>query len=152
ADDSFYMLMDDLMVGRVQAPVTIGAIPVALADPAADLVAGLPGVFRTEKADPALEFRAAQVVVEGLPGAVYFEVARQDSTWSPFRQGIISPVQRKDGSTVRVFDLTGAPGLRDAIVGLWAAPEVMPKLSLESLAPNVELVVRPATGLGAGVL
>src|SRR5262245_310325 len=92
SDDSFYLLIDELMVGRAEAPITIGRAP----DPAADLVAGLAGVFRTVAADPALEFRAAPITIEGLPGAVYFEIARQDSTWSPFRQGVFCPVRCKD--------------------------------------------------------
>jgi hypothetical protein len=43
---------------------------------------------------------------------------------------------------MRVFDLAGNPGLKDAMVGLWAAPESLPKLELSSLIPNVDMPLK----------
>lgn len=148
ADDDLRDLLDSLIESRTDAPLTIddrrtASAPSPVGDPDAErLRHSLHGVFRADKADPPLEFRAAPVAIDGLPGAVYFEVARQDSPWSPFRQGVMHAHRYKGALVLRVLDFNGNAGFRDAVAGLWAAPDQFPRVSVESLAPSLDMPVR----------
>lgn len=152
-DDDPRALLDSLTDLRTDAPLTIDDRRAPIAPSPADdpeaqrLLGSLAGVFRADKADPPLEFRASSVAIEGLPGAVYFEVARQDSPASPFRQGVMHAYRRKGDLVLRVLDFSGNAGFRDAVAGLWAAPDVFPKISLENLTPNLDLPVQIGKGL-----
>lgn len=108
----------------------------------------LPGSYATETkaatdANPALTYNASRVIVDGLGNSIYFEVARADDPANPFRQGVISFIRIGGKVRMRVMDIAN-PALREAIVGLWAAPETFPTMPVSNLAMNVELEVTHA--------
>lgn len=114
----------------------------------AEAVKMLSGSFRAPAAGdrPALDFHAAVVNVSGLDNALYFEIARADAPQAPFRAGILHLLNATvDGTRalrLRIFDFTRlAPTFGDAVVGLWAAPEMFPPIDLANLAVNAELVL-----------
>lgn len=107
-------------------------------------------VTKASETSPAITYNAARVLIDGLTNAVYFEVARADDPATPFRQGIISFVRVGGKVRMRVMDI-GNPSLREAIVGLWAAPEVFPSFSISNLSINVELEVARTDDGGAYV-
>ena len=98
---------------------------------------------------PALRLNSSVLNVTGLDNAVYFEISRTDAPATPFRQGVFHAYRHKGELRLRVFDFVGPAsgtggGLRDAFALMWAAPEAMPKVSVEQLVPNLDLVVSPA--------
>lgn len=113
----------------------------------------LAGSFGTDpkaatETSPPLVWNAAPVKIEGLKNALYFEVARADDLPNPFRQGIISIFRRQGELRLRVLDFGGAP-VKDAAIGLWAAPEVFPQLSVEKLSPAFDIpLIRSGDGSG----
>ncbi len=115
----------------------------------------LTGSFATDaqaptEAEPALQLHAAAVAVEGLGHTLYFELARADDPANPFRQGIMQLYRRQGQLRLRLLDLGGNAGIRDAIVGLWAAPEVFPSLQAEQLSPNLDLPLTRSGSTFAG--
>jgi hypothetical protein len=102
----------------------------------------LVGSYRSkEDADnPALVWNGAVVTVDGLDNAVYFEVARADDGANPFRSGILYALRRRGTLGLRVFEFAGTPTLKDTVAGLWLAPAAFPKLSVDQLRPQMDLV------------
>jgi FKBP-type peptidyl-prolyl cis-trans isomerase FkpA len=109
----------------------------------------LSGSFKAEAAGeaggrPALRYNAARIAVDGLDNAVYFEVTREDSPLSPFRQGVFHLFRAGKELRLRVLDLRAGMGFGDAVAGLWAAPAAFPAISLAQLDPNLDLIVTPS--------
>jgi len=128
----------------VEKPVTV-ATPTRHADPAIErLLAMLCGSFSAEAAGekPALRYNAARIAVDGLDNAVYFEVTREDSPLSPFRQGVFHLFHSGQELRLRVLDFRQGQGFLDAVAGLWAASEVFPPVAISQLDPNLDLVVQ----------
>ncbi len=100
---------------------------------------------------PALVFRSAVVNVKDLDNAVYFEIAREDSGWAPFRQGIITFFKDAKGTLyMRVLDPARVnAGFGNAVAGLFAAPEAFPLLGLDKFVVNTQIALKP-TADGAG--
>src|SRR6185436_4098702 len=90
--------------------------------------------------DVPLSWNAAPVELNGIPRAVYFEVARTDDPANPFRQGMISLYRAKRELRLRLLDFANQ-AQADALVGLWAAPQAFPKLGAEQLRPVADLVL-----------
>lgn len=138
--------LETVTAPRVEAPVTADTRSASI-DPDIDrLIADLTGSFAAapvgENAD--LRLNSAPITVEGLDNAVYFEVARADSSWEPFRQGVFNVHRFKGSLRLRVFEIAasapivGAPGvtgITESMVGLWAAPDALPRLSISELRP-----------------
>lgn len=131
-------------------PAAAAAVP---DEEAQQVLALLAGSFATpalegEGGDMGLLWNAAPVGVEGLPGAVYFEVAPAAMPAEPIRQGVIHVYRAAgpDGGRgselrLRIFRFIGEPGLRAAVVGLWAAPDLFPPIAAETLDPQADLVL-----------
>ncbi len=144
--------LDAATASRADSPATIA--PTAHApkpdDPEIERLMGLlVGSFSADAAGdhPALRLNAAAVDVHGLDNAVYFEITRADSPASAFRQGVLHAYRRQGELRLRVFDFAGPAGLRDAVTGLWAAPDAFPALDVSQLDPNLDLVLsRTANG------
>lgn len=106
---------------------------------------------------PALSLSSVVITVDGVgvDNAIYFELARADSAWAPFRQGVWQ-VWKKNGSlVVRQYDLTGVPPtFKAAVVGLWSVPDMFPVLKSSQLAPIADITLTSAggnfSGTGAG--
>lgn len=100
---------------------------------------------------PALVFRSAVVNVKDLDNAVYFEIAREDSGWAPFRQGIITFYKDAKGTLfMRVLDPARVnAGFGNAVAGLFAAPEAFPLMGLDKFVVNTQIALKP-TADGAG--
>lgn len=100
------------------------------------------------EAAPALTYNCARVIVDGLTNALYFEVCRADDQANPFRQGVMTYLRVQGKLRLRIMDIAN-PGLKDALVGLWAAPELFPAFSIDKLVTNVELeMTRAEDGSG----
>ena len=135
--------LDKATESKADAPATIIPKP-KLNDAEIDrLMSALTGSFAAAAASdaPDLRMNSTAITVDGLDNAVYFEVARADAPASPFRQGVFHAFRHQKELWLRVFEFGGNPGLKDTLTGLWAAPDVMPKLSVESLIPNLDLVM-----------
>lgn len=142
--------LDAATASRADAPATITPAP-KTDDPEIERVMGLlSGSFAADGAGdrPALRFNACPIAVHGLDNAVYFEITRADSPAAAFRQGVFHAYRRQGELRLRVFDLAGPPAdLKEALTGLWAAPDAMPALDVSQLDPNLDLVLsRTATG------
>ncbi len=137
------------------APAPAPATPPAVsADPeVAAIQKMVVGSFHTkgEADEPALSWNAAVVTITGLDNAVYFEVSRRDDAANPFRSGILHVFRRQGQLRLRVFDFTGQPTFKDAVVGLWLAPAAFPKASVDQLRPQVDLVQQMGSGAGIWV-
>jgi hypothetical protein len=139
---------------KSDAPATIEPGAPAL-DPDIEAVIGLlAGSFESAASatvgeTPALRFNAAPISVTGLGNAVYFEFSRADSPGEAFRQGVLHAYRFRDELRLRVLDFTGSAGLKDTLVGLWAAPEALPKLTFAALDPNLDLVLTPTRTEGS---
>ncbi len=141
---------------KSDAPATIvdqSRIVGAMADAEIDgVVKLLAGSFASEGTGGddavALRYNAAPITVTGLDNAVYFEFTRADSPAEAFRQGVFHAYRLKGELRLRVFDFTGNAGLKDTMVGLWAAPDALPKLQTSSLVPNLDLTLTPGAKEG----
>lgn len=97
---------------------------------------------------PALTYNCARVIVDGLTNAMYFEVCRADDQANPFRQGIMTFLRVQGKLRVRILDFAN-PSLKEAVVGLWSAPELFPAFSADKLTSNIELdMTRAEDGSG----
>jgi hypothetical protein len=141
--------LDAATASKADAPATVEAKP-KLNDPEIEkLMGSLTGSFAADAAGdtPALRLNSAAMDIAGLDNAVYFEISRADSPATPFRQGVFHAYRHKNELRLRIFDFAGTPGLKDIMTAMWAAPEAMPKLAVESLDPNLDLVLT-ASGQG----
>lgn len=138
--------LDAATASRADSPIAADTKPV-ISDPEIEkLTAALVGSFAAPAAGdtPALRFNSTAINVDGLDNAVYFELTRDDAPASPFRQGVFHAYRKQSELRLRVFDIAGAPGLKDVLTGLWAAPDVFPALTTASLDPNLDLVLAAA--------
>jgi hypothetical protein len=130
-------------------PMTIAA-----AAPDADiskLLGLLAGTFEssTEGDHPALSLHAAPVSIPALPNTLVVEIARTDSPASPFRIYYLHAFRRQGELRLRVIDFAGS-GQRDALAGLWAAPDQIPRSDPANLIPSADMRVTPnAAGFDA---
>lgn len=104
---------------------------------------------------PAMLFNSALVNVEGLDNAVYFEIARSDSHWTPFRSGIVTFFKQKIGDktqmVMRVMDFGKlAPTFGNMTAGMYAVPEQFPLINVSSLTINCDIPVDGKDGVFAG--
>lgn len=124
------------------------ALPSIADAEAAEIVKLLDGSFASEPLTgtpagdlPALTLGMGRIDVTGLDNAVYFEIARADSVWKPFRQGILHAYRAKDGLRIRMYGLGGMPTLGEAVIGMWQVPEIFPDLDAANLVPMADLAV-----------
>ena len=121
------------------------------------LVKLLTGTFASTQAGdtPPLSLSTSVITVDGIDNAVYFELARADSTWAPFRQGVWQVWKKNGNLTVRQYDFTNVPAtFKAAMVGLWGAPDMFPVLKSSQLSPLADVSLTLAggnySGSGAG--
>jgi len=124
------------------------------------LVKALTGTFASAPTGdtPALSLSTAVITVDGqgIDNAVYFEVARADSNWEPFRQGVWQVWKKNGNLMVRQYDFSLVPTtFKAAVTGLWAAPDTFPELKAAQLAPVADIALTSAgggnfSGTGAG--
>lgn len=95
---------------------------------------------RGSEGQPAISFNSAPVKLDGATNGVYFEVARTDDPAHPFRQGVLTFIRLDTQLRLRILDIPN-PALREAVVGMWAASDVFPSASVDSLSVNVDLVM-----------
>jgi len=140
--------LDKATESKADAPATIDPKPKQSDAEIEKLMAGLTGSFAAAAAGeaPPLVLNSTAIDVEGLDNGVYFEVARADAPATPFRQGIFHGFRHKRELWLRVFEFAGNPGLKDAMTGLWAAPDALPKIAVEALSPNLDLVMTSSNG------
>lgn len=141
--------LDAATASPADKPITVADTPGAADSDIARILSLLTGSFAAAQAgdQPGLTAHAAPIHIEGIDNTVLLEIGRADSPASPFRLAVLHAYRRQGALRLRVFDLTGNPGLKDALVGLWAAPAALPKLSTASLTPNVDMPLR-AEGTG----
>jgi len=123
-------------------PITAIPLPAPAPDAAIGRLLGqLAGSFVSTPADgrPALLFRSATVSIDGFPGTNLVEITRADSPANPFRICFFHVYRRQGQPRLRVLELAGSPGLKDAIAGLWAAPDALPKIEAAALMPSLDL-------------
>lgn len=119
------------------------------------LVKLLTGTFSSAQTGdtPPLSLSTSVITVDGpgIDNAVYFELARADSAWAPFRQGVWQVWKKNGNLTVRQYDFTGVPAtFKAAMVGMWAAPDMFPVLKSNQLAPTADVSLTLAGGNYSG--
>ncbi|HZW08204.1 MAG TPA: CpcT/CpeT family chromophore lyase, partial [Phycisphaerales bacterium] len=124
------------------------------------LVKALTGTFTSAPTGdtPALTLSTAVITVDGpgVDNAIYFELARADSNWEPFRQGVWQVWKKNGNLMVRQYDFAAVPAaFKAAVTGLWAAPDTFPELKSSQLAPVADVALTTAgggnfSGTGAG--
>jgi len=135
------------LTGATDKPLTLAAAT-KHADADIERILGLlSGSFRSEGksgdgGQAALRYNGARIRVDGLDNAVYFEVTREDSPLSPFRQGVFTLFRSGENLRLRVLDFRQGEGFLSAVAGLWAAAEVFPPTQLSQLVPNMDLMVK----------
>ncbi len=143
---------DAVTASPADKPLTIApaASPLSTSAQVERVLNLLAGQFEApaEGSQPALHIGAAIVPVEGLIGgrAVLLQISPKSRPAEPVRVALLHPYSRQGQLRLRVFDLVGASGFKDAMAGLWAAPEAAPTLSLQTLSTSVDL---PLSALGA---
>lgn len=126
----------------------------------AEVKAAVDAIVGSYKADalgtiPSLVMNTAVVNITGLDNAVYFEIARADSPWAPFRQGVVHFYKQQSGGkselVMRVLDFVKSlPTFGSMVAGLWAAPEQFPTVTLDKLSVNSQIVLKNETGKFSG--
>lgn len=140
AQDMTTTPLEKVVEPKAAQPIT--ANPAPSPDPdAARLIAQLSGTFTSDAVgdSPALLLRSAQVSAAGSEDMVLVEIARADNPGEPFRVILLHPYRRQGQMRLRQFDLVGNPGIKDVLVGVWAAPDAMPKLEPTNLQPVLDM-------------
>jgi len=146
---AFVMTIALAMVGRPSVCSAQGAGPVAPDDIAKmrdafpdqhdagvqSFVDGLTGMYRGE--DHTLY--VCRVEIPGAAPALYAELVTAGEENHPLRQQLWVPHRRDDRLQVRVCELP--LGMRDLVVGMWAAPQLYPKADLGQYAGLGDLQV-----------
>lgn len=130
-------------------------ITAVMTSPDADItkfMASMSGVFASEARgeEPALRLAAAPAQISQFSNALLVEIGRQDTPGAAFRVMFLHPYRRQGELRLRMFDLVGQPGLKDALTGLWAMPESLPKIDDAALTPSLDmpLALMPSGFLG----
>lgn len=90
----------------------------------------------------------APVAIEGLTDVLYFESARAESTWRPYRAGIWHLAKDSSGKIhLRTMEFRRSGGRLGSAVGTWAAPAAFPAIKAEDLVTTMDLVMT-ASGNG----
>lgn len=90
------------------------------------------------------------VPVEGVPNALYAEVARADELGSPYRQTIFSLYRYKNNIRLRTYEFRMQGPAQGVMVGTWAAPEYFPKVTRNDLIATLDVELKPSGGGYAG--
>lgn len=99
------------------------------------------GSFKAAAAgdQPARVLHGATIAVEGLDNATYFEITREDSPMTAYRQGIWHVYKQslpggEQTLVLRVFDFDKfGTGFGQSVTGLWLVPEYFPAVKLDQL-------------------
>jgi hypothetical protein len=81
----------------------------------------------------------ARVNIDGVPGALYLELARADASWQPYRQSILQVYRYKGKPRFRTYEFHKAHGIEQALVGLWLVPDLFPALTREDLIGTLDI-------------
>ncbi|MBY0313137.1 MAG: FKBP-type peptidyl-prolyl cis-trans isomerase [Phycisphaerales bacterium] len=120
--------------------------PITAVKPAPDaditrFMSAMTGMFASESRDgePALRLAAAPAKLSQFSDALLVEIGRQDTPGAAFRVMFLHPYRRQGELRLRVFDLVGQAGLKDALTGLWAMPDALPKIDDSALTPSLDM-------------
>jgi hypothetical protein len=142
--------LDAVTASPADKPLTVVRTPVA-DEQVQRVLTLLSGQFESKAQgdQPALHIGAAVVPVEGVMGGrgVLMQISPLARPAEPVRVVLLHPYRRQGQLRLRVFDLVGAAGFKDAMAGLWAAPDAAPKLSLQTLTTSVDF---PLSAEGEG--
>lgn len=88
---------------------------------------------------------AAPVSIEGLTDVLYFESARAESPWRPYRHGIWHLAKDANGTIhLRTLEFRRSAGRLGSAVGTWAAPAAFPSIKADDLITTMDIVLAPA--------
>lgn len=134
--------LDAATTAKSDAP--IAAVPATTDADIAKFKSGLTGAFVAEARDdePALRLCAAPAPLAQCSDALLVEIGRVDTPGTAFRVMFLQPYRRQGELRLRVLDLVGQPGLKDALVGLWAMPDALPKLEDHTLTPSLDMPLK----------
>lgn len=85
----------------------------------------------------------SHVAVEGLTDTLYFESARAETPWRPYRHGIWHLAKdSKGGIHLRTMEFRRAGGRLGSAVGTWAAPAAFPSIKTDDLITTMDVVLK----------
>lgn len=84
------------------------------------------GVVELDGKKVELRMNAAPVVIEGLPGTIYAEIATGESLHVPFAQTVYQVYSSGSDHYLKTMSFRRRNGFLDSVVGLWAAPDAWP--------------------------
>ncbi len=140
------------------SPVVAQATPAASTTPAAAwsdpefaTIAGLltgswksskPVAVGTQSFD--ILMNVAPVAISDVPDAMYAEIARSDAPDKPYRQAIWRLYRRQGQVRLQTLEFRRKGGEFGSIIGLWAAPEAFPKISMSDLVGTLDIALTKA--------
>ncbi|MEZ6233646.1 MAG: CpcT/CpeT family chromophore lyase [Phycisphaerales bacterium] len=91
-----------------------------------------------------LMISVAPIGIEGIPDALYVEVARADEMWAPYRQNIWQLFDYKGNVRLRTYEFHNAAidnALidKDAFIGAWAMPNAFPPLAADNFIATLDI-------------
>lgn len=81
----------------------------------------------------------APVRIEGLPNAMYCEVARVDNFRAPFRQTILALTTVRGNTRLQTFEFRTPEGINRSLYNIWAANETFNSVTSKDLVATLAL-------------
>ncbi len=93
----------------------------------------------------------AHVAVDGMTDTLYFESARAETPWRPYRHGIWHLAKDSKGTVhLRTMEFRRAGGRLGSAVGTWAAPAAFPSVKADDLVTTMDVVIKSSPNGFAG--
>jgi hypothetical protein len=100
---------------------------------------------------PAAVVNVAPVAIPGMTDVLYFETARADAVWRPYRHGIWQFYRGANNQMrLRTMEFRRKGGLFGPAVGTWAAPAAFPVVTADDLITTMDIALKQQGGGYAG--
>jgi FKBP-type peptidyl-prolyl cis-trans isomerase/CpeT/CpcT family (DUF1001) len=107
------------------------------------------GAHGTESQTPIdLWMHIKPILIEGIDGTLYVEIAQSTSAHRPYRQAIFQLYAYKDKTRLRTYEFRGKD--TGSIIGMWLAPEYFPEITTADLIATLDIDLAPTADGYAG--
>jgi peptidylprolyl isomerase len=94
--------------------------------------------------DAEVVMSVAPVTIAGLSNTLYAELARADALHLPYRQGLWQLHRINGKLRLKTLEFRRPRGEMNSLVGVWAAPEVMPDFTMDDLVATLDIELTKA--------
>lgn len=84
------------------------------------------------------------VGIEGMPNAMYAEMARDDNPHRPYRQAIYQLFEYRGKIRLRTYEFHNANVEKNAFIGAWAIPEIFPPMNKNQFIATLDVEGTPS--------